>query len=81
MLFNIHTLDWDDEILKVLDIPRCMLPQPMPSSCFYEYAGPHALRGRHQDRGAAGDQQAALFGQPAGPRARPRTPSAPAALC
>src|SRR5699024_11269740 len=37
MLFNIRTLDWDDEILKVLDIPRCMLPQPMPSSCFYEY--------------------------------------------
>ena len=51
MLFNIHTLDWDDEILQELDIPRCMLPQPMPSSCFYEYADPHAFRRRDQDRG------------------------------
>ena len=48
MMFNINTLQWDDEILEVLDIPKCMLPEVRPSSCIY---------------GAAGDQQAALFGQ------------------
>ena len=63
MLFNIHTLDWDDEILQELDIPRCMLPQPMPSSCFYEYADPMHFGGEIKIAGAAGDQQAALFGQ------------------
>ena len=63
MLFNIHTLDWDDEILRVLDIPRCMLPQPMPSSCFYEYADPMHFGSGIKIAGAAGDQQAALFGQ------------------
>ena len=63
MLFNIHTLDWDDEILKVLGIPRCMLPRPMPSSCFYEYADPMHFGGEIKIAGAAGDQQAALFGQ------------------
>src|SRR5699024_619124 len=63
MLFNIRTLDWDDEILRVLDIPRCMLPQPMPSSCFYEYADPMHFGSGIKIAGAAGDQQAALFGQ------------------
>ncbi len=63
MLFNIHTLDWDDDILRELDIPRCMLPQPMPSSCFYEYADPMHFGGEIKIAGAAGDQQAALFGQ------------------
>ena len=63
MLFNIHTLDWDDEILSVLDIPRCMLPKPMPSSCFYEYADPMHFGDGIKIAGAAGDQQAALFGQ------------------
>ena len=63
MMFNIHTLDWDDEILQELDIPRCMLPKPMPSSCFYEYADPMHFGGEIKIAGAAGDQQAALFGQ------------------
>ncbi|MFR3790389.1 MAG: glycerol kinase GlpK [Blautia massiliensis (ex Durand et al. 2017)] len=63
MLFNIHTLDWDDEILKILDIPRCMLPQPVPNSEFYEYADPMHFGGEIKIAGAAGDQQAALFGQ------------------
>ena len=61
MLFNINTLDWDDEILAELDIPRSILPKPMPSSCIYgytEYLG-HSI----PIAGAAGDQQAALFGQ------------------
>ena len=40
MLFNINTLQWDDDILKELDIPRCMLPTPMPSSCIYGETDP-----------------------------------------
>ena len=63
MLFNIHTLDWDDDILRVLDIPRCMLPTPMPSSCFYACADSMHFGGAIKIAGAAGDQQAALFGQ------------------
>ena len=63
MLFNINTLDWDDEILKILDIPRCMLPRPVPNSEFYEYADPMHFGGEIKIAGAAGDQQAALFGQ------------------
>ena len=63
MLFNIHTLDWDDEILQILDIPRCMLPTPVPNSEFYEYADPMHFGGEIKIAGAAGDQQAALFGQ------------------
>lgn len=63
MMFNIHTLDWDDEILKLLDIPRCMLPKPMPSSCVYGETLPTVFGGAVKIAGAAGDQQAALFGQ------------------
>ena len=63
MLFNIHTLDWDDEILRILHIPRCMLPRPVPNSAFYEYADPMHFGGEIKIAGAAGDQQAALFGQ------------------
>ena len=63
MLFNIHTLDWDDEILKELDIPRCMLPEVKPSSCVYGYTDPGFFGGEIAIAGAAGDQQAALFGQ------------------
>ena len=63
MMFNIHTLDWDDEILKILDVPRCMLPRPVPNSEFYEYADPMHFGGEIKIAGAAGDQQAALFGQ------------------
>ena len=62
MLFNIHTLDWDDEILQILDIPRCMLPKPVPNSEFYEYADPMHFGGEIKIAGAAGDQQAAAFG-------------------
>ena len=47
MLFNIHTLKWDDEILQLLDIPKCMLPEVRPSSDVY---GETAVRRRHQDR-------------------------------
>lgn len=63
MLFNIHTLDWDDDILRLLNIPRCILPTPVPNSQFYEYADPMHFGGEIKIAGAAGDQQAALFGQ------------------
>lgn len=63
LLFNINTLDWDDEILAELDIPRCMLPKPVPSSCVYGMADPSYLGGAIPIGGAAGDQQSALFGQ------------------
>ena len=63
MLFNINTLDWDDEILEELQIPRCMLPIPKPSSCIYGETDPSVLGGAIPIAGAAGDQQSALFGQ------------------
>ena len=63
MLFNIHTMDWDDEILSLFDIPREMLPEPKESSCIYGYTDPGLLGGSIPIAGAAGDQQAALFGQ------------------
>ncbi len=61
MLFNINTLEWDDEILAELNIPRCMLPEVKPSSCVYGTTD--CLGGEVKIAGAAGDQQAALFGQ------------------
>ena len=63
MMFNIHTLDWDDEILKELTIPRALLPKVMPSSCVYGLSDPAFLGGEIPIAGAAGDQQSALFGQ------------------
>lgn len=63
MLFNINTLQWDDEILRELQIPKCMLPEPMPSSCVYGMSDPQFFGGEIPISGAAGDQQAALFGQ------------------
>ena len=63
MLFNINDLAWDKEILAELGIPACMLPKPMPSSCVYGMADPAFFGGAIPVSGAAGDQQAALFGQ------------------
>lgn len=63
MLFNIHTLTWDEDILRELDIPANMLPAPVPSSQIYGYTDPAFLGGAIPIGGAAGDQQAALFGQ------------------
>jgi glycerol kinase len=63
MLFNIHTLDWDDDILAELGIPRAMLPQVQPSSHPYGLAEASLLGHPVPLAGAAGDQQAALFGQ------------------
>ncbi|MDE6887152.1 MAG: glycerol kinase GlpK [Eubacterium sp.] len=63
MLFHISDLTWDADILKELDIPEGMLPKPMPSSCVYGEADPSFFGGPIPISGAAGDQQAALFGQ------------------
>ena len=63
MLFNINTLQWDDEILKELNIPKCMLPEPKPSSCVYGEADASYFGAPIPIGGAAGDQQSALFGQ------------------
>lgn len=63
MLFNINTLEWDQEILDILDIPRVMLPKPMPSSCIYGETETSFFGGSIPIAGAAGDQQSALFGQ------------------
>ncbi len=63
MLFDIHKLCWDDEILSYFNIPKAMLPIVKPSSCEYGYTSDGLLGGRITIAGAAGDQQAALFGQ------------------
>lgn len=63
MLFNISTLQWDEEILRLLNIPRAMLPQVVPSSGLLGHTEATLLGGEIPICGAAGDQQAALFGQ------------------
>jgi glycerol kinase len=63
LLFNIHTLDWDDELLQALGVPRGMLPEVRGSSEHYGDTEPSLLGGAIPIAGAAGDQQAALFGQ------------------
>ncbi len=63
MLFNIKTLEWDEEILAELDIPKCMLPEVQPSSCVYGETAAQYFGGPIPIGGAAGDQQAGLFGQ------------------
>ena len=60
---RVHTLEWDQEILDELGIPRSMLPEVKPSSCIYGSADPQFFGGPVPLGGAAGDQQAALFGQ------------------
>lgn len=63
MMYNIHNLQWDDEILRILDIPKSMLPEVVPSSSIYGYTSKEIFGGEIPIGGAAGDQQAALFGQ------------------
>src|SRR4029077_6525554 len=63
LLFNIHTLEWDDTLLEVLQIPRAMLPEVRPSSEWYGETETSLFGVPIPITGAAGDQQAALFGQ------------------
>ena len=63
MLYNIHTLEWDDELLEMLNIPKCMLPEVKPSSYVYGETSERLFGAPIPIAGIAGDQQAALFGQ------------------
>ncbi len=63
MLFNINTLEWDEDLLRLLDIPSSMLPEVRPSSGDFGYTGQDVFSGPIPIGGIAGDQQAALFGQ------------------
>jgi glycerol kinase len=63
MLFNIHTLSWDDELLRIFDVPRSLLPDVKPSSEVYGTVSGDLGIDRLPIAGIAGDQQAALFGQ------------------
>ena len=63
LLFNINTLEWDDELCRQLEVPKSMLPEAKPSSCVYGEADPEFFGGPIPIAGIAGDQQAALFGQ------------------
>lgn len=63
MIYDIHNLKWDEELLQYFNIPKSMLPTVCPSSYVYGYTDPLVLGGEIPIAGAAGDQQAALFGQ------------------
>lgn len=63
MLYNIHSLQWDEELLKIFDIPASVLPEVKPSSKIYGVTGSIIPDSRIPIAGIAGDQQAALFGQ------------------
>jgi len=63
MLYDIHNLCWDREIMDKFRIPACMLPEVRPSSCIFGYADENIIAGHLPITGVAGDQQAALFGQ------------------
>jgi glycerol kinase len=64
LMYNIYDLEWDDELLKLLDVPKALLPEVKPSSEVYAHTIPIHFFGEEVPiAGAAGDQQAALFGQ------------------
>ena len=63
MLFNIHTLSWDDDLLEIFDIPKCMLPEVRPSGYMYGCADSTIVGANIPICGVVGDQQGALFGQ------------------
>ena len=63
LIYNIHELCWDRELLELLDIPECILPKVLPSSCVYGRTEFELYGGEIPIAGAAGDQQCALFGQ------------------
>jgi glycerol kinase len=81
-MYNIRELKWDDDILAELTVPASMLPAVRPSSEIYGHTEPSVFFGATVPiAGAAGDQQAALFGQTCFMPVWPKTPTAPAASC
>ena len=81
MLFNLHTGKWDDELLRLLDVPREVLPAVRSSSEIYGETAPDILGAPVRIAGIAGDQQAALFGQNCFTRGQAKTPMVPDASC
>lgn len=65
MIFNIHSLKWDEELLEIMKIPESMLPEPRTSSGIFGYTDPEIVGASIPISGVLGDQQAALFGQTA----------------
>jgi glycerol kinase len=63
LMFNIHALDWDNDLLRILNVPRAVLPEVKPSSAIYGHTASDVLGAGIPIGGAAGDQQAATFGQ------------------
>ena len=63
MLFNIHKMEWDEELLRLFDIPACMMPTVLPSAGLFGYTDTEVFGTQIPITGVAGDQQAALFGQ------------------
>lgn len=63
MLFNVHTREWDDELLAMLDVPRSLMPEALPSSAAFGRMNAEWLGAPLEIGGVAGDQQSALFGQ------------------
>ena len=63
MLYNIHTLSWDEELLELFDVPACMLPEVKPSGYMYGYTDSTIIGAAIPICGVVGDQQSALFGQ------------------
>jgi glycerol kinase len=63
LLLNLRTLQWDDELLQIMGVPRAMLPEVLPSSQVFASSEPHWFGGSVPIAGVAGDQQAATFGQ------------------
>jgi glycerol kinase len=81
MLFNIHTLDWDDELLRLFEVPRAVLPQVVPSSGVLGYTHAGVVGFEVPIAGVAGDQQAATFGQACFAPGMAKTLTARAASC
>ena len=81
LMFNIRTLQWDQEILSELNIPECMLPEVKPSSCIYGETDSSYFGAPIPIGGAAGDQQSALFGQTCFQPGEAKIRMAPAAFC
>ena len=80
-LFNIHTLDWDDDLLALFDVPRSMMPEVRWSSGDYGRVASDIMTNMPPIMGVAGDQQASLFGHCCFRPGQTKTPMARVALC
>lgn len=81
LMFNIHSLEWDEELLEVLGVPSCILPEPLPSSALYGYTDPKTLGARVPICGVAGDQQRPSSATRPSTRGTPSAPTGQATFC